>query len=94
MGREEKIRLGRAFINDFFRETVKLAVEFKKNFDEGSHLAQISDAFADLPIISTYPRELFEEEARRLGINIDEIGEKEAIRQIVMKQLSEQSDKS
>ena len=94
MSNEEKIRSGKTFLNDFLREIVKLAAEFKKNFDEGKRLAQMSVTFDDLPIILTYPRELFEEEARRLGINIDKIGEKEAIRQIVMKQLLEQSDKS
>jgi len=94
MSKEEKIRSRRTFLEDFLRETVKLAAEFKKNFDEGKRLAQMSATFADLPIISTYPREFFEEEARRLGIDIDKIGEKEAIKHMVMKQLLEQSDKS
>jgi len=94
MKSDEEFYSNRSFLSDVLRETVKLAAKFMKNFDEAQHLVEISSALEDLPIISTYPRELFEEEARKLGINIDEIGEKEAIRQIVMHQLVEEGANS
>jgi len=84
----------KSFLDGFFQETVKLAAEFKKNIDEAKQLVEQSIAFEDLPITSTYPRELFEEDAKRLGINIDEIGEKEAIKRIVMHQVEQEKAKS
>jgi hypothetical protein len=49
--------------------------------------ADVLAAFEDYPIAQTYPRELFEEEARRLGIDIDQVGETEAIRRIMAIQM-------
>jgi hypothetical protein len=84
----------KSFINGFLQETVQLAAEFKKSIVEAKHLAEQAIAFEDLPITSTYPRELFEEDAKKLGINIDELGEKEAIKQIVMLQFEQEKMKA
>ncbi len=94
MNDREALYSKKTFFDEFFQETVKLAAELKKNIDEAKQLVEQSIAFEDLPITSTYPRELFEEDARRLGINIDEIGEKEAIKRIVMHQFEQEKVKS
>ncbi len=84
----------RSFLNGLLNETARLVAEFKKNYDEVQQLIEQNIAFEDLPIASTYPRELFEEEAKRLGIDIDAVGEQEAIKQIVMLQFEGEKEKS
>jgi len=46
-------------------------------------MGEVLSSFDDYPIVGTYPVELFENEAKRLGIDIKKVGEEEAIRQIV-----------
>jgi hypothetical protein len=73
----------RGFLHDIVKDALNLTLEVKKNLDEGRRISETLSAFDDLPIASTYPRELFEDEARRLGIDMNAMGEKEAIRRIV-----------
>ncbi|HUK99757.1 MAG TPA: hypothetical protein VLX29_02760 [Nitrospirota bacterium] len=83
----------KSFLHGFIHEIGGVIAEFKKNYEEIQHVVDQTIAFEDLPIAATYPRELFEEEANRLGINMDEIGEKEAIKQMVMHQQEEEEAK-
>jgi hypothetical protein len=73
----------RGFFSDIVRDALKLTRDVKRNIDEGRRISDALASFDDLPIASTYPKELFAEEARRLGIDIDAMDEKEAIRRIV-----------
>jgi deoxyxylulose-5-phosphate synthase len=82
-----------SFLHGIIREIAQVAAEFKKSYAEIQHEVEQVIAFEDLPIASTYPRELFEEDAKRLGINIDEIGEQEAIKRIVMHQFEQEKEK-
>jgi len=77
----------RDFLSRVLKDTVRLSLEIKKNCEEGMRAADVLADFEDYPISQTYPRELFEDEARRLGIDIDEVGETEAIRRIVANQM-------
>jgi hypothetical protein len=77
----------RDFFQSFLKDTIRLSLEIKENCQEGMRTADVLAAFEDYPIAQTYPRELFEEEAQRLGIDIDKVGETEAIRRIIAKQM-------
>jgi len=84
----------RSFLTGIIREIAQVTAAFKENYAEvQDEMTQIID-FEDLPIASTYPRELFEEEAKRLGIDIDAVGEQEAIKQIVMLQFEREKEKT
>jgi len=78
----------RVFWENFFLDAVNLIVEVKKSLDEGKRIGESLSSFEDYPIVGTYPVELFESEAQRLGIDIKKVGEAEAIRQIVTCDLS------
>jgi len=73
----------RDFFHHFLKSTLHLTQNVKRNCEEGMRAADVLADFEDYPIAQTYPRELFEEEAKRLGIDIDEVGETEAIRRIM-----------
>jgi hypothetical protein len=77
----------RGFLHNIVRDAVKLTAEVKKSLDEGRRISDTLSSFDDLPIAATYPRELFEDEARRLGIDMEALGEKEAIRKIISLQM-------
>jgi hypothetical protein len=77
----------RDFLNRFLKDALRLSLDVKRNCEEGMREADILATFGDYPIAQTYPRELFEEEARRLGIDIDAVGETEAIRRIMAVQM-------
>jgi len=79
----------RDFLNRVFQDAIRLSLDVKRNCKEGMREADVLAAFEDYPIAQTYPRELFEEEARRLGIDIDELGETEAIRRIMAIQMDQ-----
>lgn len=81
----------RVFWENFFLDAVNLIAEVKKNLNEGQRIGEVLSSFEDYPIVGTYPAELFESEAERLGIDIKKMGEKEAIRQIVADSLSRKS---
>lgn len=78
----------RDFWEGFFLDAVKLIADVKKNLHEGQRIGEVLSSFEDYPIVGTYPAELFESEAERMGIDIKKIGEKEAIRQIVAESLN------
>lgn len=73
----------RDFLGRALKDALRFTLDIKRNCQEGMREADILADFEDYPISQTYPRELFEEEARRLGIDIDAVGETEAIRRIV-----------
>ncbi|TSA09969.1 MAG: hypothetical protein D4R73_06090 [Deltaproteobacteria bacterium] len=77
----------RDFFQSLLQDTIRLSLEIKHNCREGIRAANVLETFEDYPIAQTYPRELFEEEARRLGIDIDAVGETEAIRRIMAIQI-------
>jgi len=77
----------RDFLNRFLKDAIRLSLEVKQNCKEGMREANVLATFEDYPIAQTYPRELFEEEAKRLGIDIDEVGETEALRRIMAIQM-------
>lgn len=77
----------RDFLNRILQDTIRLTLDVKKSCKAGMREADILATFEDYPIAQTYPRELFEEEAKRLGIDIDEVGETEAIRRIMAIQM-------
>jgi hypothetical protein len=78
----------RDFLNYFLKDALRLSLDVKRNCEEGMREADILSSFEDYPIAQTYPRELFEDEARRLGIDIDSVGETEAIRRIMAVQMN------
>lgn len=77
----------RDFLNRVLKDALRLSLDIKRNCEEGMRAADVLATFEDYPISQTYPRELFEDEARRLGIDIDQVGETEAIRRIVANQM-------
>jgi hypothetical protein len=79
----------RDFLSGFWRDALRLSMEVKQGCEEGMRAANVLAAFDDYPIAQTYPRELFEEEAKKLGIDIDEVGETEAIRRIMAVQMDQ-----
>jgi thiamine monophosphate kinase len=81
----------RVFWEGLLHDAVNLIAEVKKNLNEGQRIGEVLSSFEDYPIVGTYPAELFESEAERLGIDIKKMGEKEAIRQIVADSLSRKS---
>lgn len=83
----------RRFFTDIIRDAVKLTRDVKQNIDEGRRISEAISSFDELPIASTYPKELFEQEAIRLGIDMDKIGEKEAIRNILSLQMEQEETK-
>jgi len=89
MGNKDLSR--RRFFSQLVREGVKLILEIKKKKEESQRAAEVLASFDDYPIAGTYPRELFEEEAKKLGIDIDALGEKAAIKLIVEKKMFSKS---
>jgi hypothetical protein len=77
----------RDFLSRILADALRLSADIKRNCAEGMREADVLASFEDYPISQTYPRELFEEEAKRLGIDIDAVGETEAIRRIVAHQM-------
>jgi hypothetical protein len=77
----------RDFLGRLWHDALRLSLDVRQNCREGMREADVLAAFEDYPIAQTYPRELFEDEAKRLGIDIDEVGETEAIRRIMAVQM-------
>jgi hypothetical protein len=73
----------RNLFGDSLREVAGVVREAKEAFEQAS---EGLDVFASLDTSYTltrhYPRELFEEEAAKLGVDIDEVGIDEAVRLI------------
>lgn len=73
----------RGLINELVKGAFRLAREVRGIEEEFREEALLT--FESLPILNTYPWELFEDEAKRLGIDVDKVGKKEAVRLIVAK---------
>lgn len=65
-------------------EALRLGQGIVRGYRQGCHLAETASHLADYPLAHTYPRELFEDEARRLGLDIDALGEAETVRRIIL----------
>ncbi|MEI7672026.1 MAG: hypothetical protein WCK00_07945 [Deltaproteobacteria bacterium] len=89
MKQNQTISNRRDFLSCVLKDAVRLSVDIKRNCKEGMRAADVLSTFEDYPIAQTYPRELFEDEAKRLGIDIDKVGETEAIRQIMAIQMDQ-----
>lgn len=79
----------RDFLSRVLKDAARLSGDIKRNCKEGMRAADVLSTFEDYPLAHTYPRELFEDEAKRLGIDIDEVGETEAIRRIMAIQMDQ-----
>jgi len=82
-----------------FGELVRSAFRFAKEVREPEAEAEAREgdallSFDSLPILHTYPWELFEDEAKRLGIDVEKVGKDEAIRLIVANQYMKSSDEA
>lgn len=80
-----------------FGELVKSVFRFAKEVRQTEGECREEEpllSFESLPILHTYPWELFEDEAKRLGIDVDKVGKEKAIRMIVANQYSKESDKA
>jgi len=77
----------RDFSSTLLKDVIKIVAGFKKEFGEKEGIAVSMEGFENLPIASTYPWELFEDEAKRLGIDYHKLGKAEAIKRIVAHQV-------
>jgi hypothetical protein len=77
----------RDFFSTLLKDAVKIVAEFKKECGEKDRIAAVMEGFKNLPIASTYPWELFEDEAKRLGIDYQKLGKVEAIKRIIAHQV-------
>jgi hypothetical protein len=74
----------RKFFGNVGKDIVQVIYEAKKSYEEAKSIADTFSSFeSSASITLAYPREVFEEAARRLGINIDEVGLDTAVRLIV-----------
>ena len=73
----------RHFWVDLIRDAADCVRETRKALNETRRFADFfADTDSSYALSRHYPRELFEEEALRLGIDIDAVGIDEAVRQI------------
>lgn len=76
---------------DFFKEIVReifhVTGEMRRNFRDGMRIEKALESFDQYPIAQTYPYELFEEEAKRLGIDSSSVDKTKAIRKILAKHM-------
>ena len=66
---------------------LKIVAGIKKECVEKDGIDAAMEGFESLPIASTYPWELFEDEAKRLGIDYEKLGKAEAIKRIIAHQM-------
>ncbi|HAM51385.1 MAG TPA: hypothetical protein DCP92_12115 [Nitrospiraceae bacterium] len=69
------------------KDAVKIIAAFTKESSKADGMAASMEGFESLPIASTYPWELFEDEARRLGIDYQKLGKVEAIKRVIAHQI-------
>lgn len=90
MGAEHASR--RNFLTGLARDMGRCAASAKECFEEAAGLAEFfSSPQSSYGVTLHYPRELFEEDAKRLGIDMDELGTEEAVRRIVEDQRRRES---
>ncbi|MCX5816005.1 MAG: hypothetical protein NTX75_07130 [Proteobacteria bacterium] len=77
----------RDFFSTLLKDAMKTVAGFKKECGEKDGITLAMEGFENLPIASTYPWELFEDEAKRLGIDYQKLGKVEAIKRIIAHQL-------
>ena len=71
----------RSLFSELVKGAFRLAKEVR-GMEEKFREARLL-TFESLPILHTYPWELFEDDAKRLGIDVEKVGKDEAIRLIV-----------
>lgn len=79
----------RGFFSELVKDVFNLVGETEKEDYEERRKQEVLSLFDTLPIAHTYPRELFEDEAKMMGIDIDALGEDEAIKQILIQNMTE-----
>jgi len=73
----------RHFWSTLIRDTMGCVTETRKALEETRRFTEFfSTTDSSYALSRHYPRELFEEEASRLGIDIDAVGIDEAVKQI------------
>ena len=82
----------RRFFSQLVHKAVELTLGLEKAKQESDRIEDFLASFDDYPIAGTYPRELFEDEAKKLGIDMDALGEKEAIKLIVQKKMFQNNE--
>jgi hypothetical protein len=80
---DTKVLSRKDFWYEIVKEIVSAGRELKSCFDSGMSSVEEKVSFEDFPLAGTYPRELYQEEAHKLGIDIDEVGESEALKRIL-----------
>jgi len=77
----------RGFFSSLLRDAARLAWATDEEKGGRNEVDPILADFESLPIVSTYPWELFEDEAKRMGIDYEKIGKVEAIKRIIAYQM-------
>ena len=78
----------RKFFCGIAEDILRITVEIRQSYMEGERTVEMLARLDEYPIAQTYPSELFEEEARRLGIDMETVGETETIRRIMEQQIN------
>ena len=91
MGDKDRQVSRRGFFGSLLRDTAKLARTINSERGTKDELDSMLTDFESLPIASTYPWELFEDEAKRMGIDYEKIGKVEAIKRIIAYQMKQNS---
>ena len=89
MGKKAGAMSRRGFFNGLIRDALNWTLESENDRARGEGIEDYLSSFDSLPILGTYPKELFEDEARRLGIDFSQCGEEEAIRRIVTNRMKD-----
>jgi hypothetical protein len=83
----------RKFFSQLVHKAAEITLGLKKAKQESQRIEDFLASFDDYPIAGTYPKELFEDEAEKLGIDMDALGEKEAIKLIIQKKMFPNTEK-
>jgi hypothetical protein len=89
MGKKAGAVSRRGFFTGLIRDALNWTLEGGNDRTKGEEIKDYLSSFDSLPILGTYPRELFEDEARRQGIDFDRDGEEAAIRRIVTNRIKD-----
>lgn len=77
----------RGFLGAVLRDAARIATTVGAGNDAKDEIDSMLADFESLPIASTYPWELFEDEAKRMGIDCEKVGKAEAIKRIIACQM-------
>ena len=89
MGKKAGALSRRGFFTGLIRDALNWTLESGNDRPKGEEIRDYLSSFDSLPILGTYPRELFEDEARRQGIDFERDGEEAAIRRIVTNRIKD-----